>query len=135
MAAKAKKAAGGLGDAGLLLLRVGVGASLFVKHGLEKITHFPQMRSHFPDPIHVGPTVGLIVALLSDSICSILVAIGFYTRVAAAIIVINLLVVFFFMHKFSFMQEHAELVYIYLVVHIYILIAGGGRFTADNKFR
>ena len=93
------------------------------------------MQSHFPNPLHVGATVGLIFALLSDGICSVLVGIGLYTRLAAAVIVINLLVVFFFMHNFSFMQEHAELVYLYLIVYIFLLIAGGGRYTADRKFR
>src|ERR1700742_1733739 len=109
---------------GLLVLRVWLGVSLFAKHGLEKIIHFSQMRQHFPDPIHVGPTVGLIFALLADAVCSVLIALGLFTRLAALIEVINLLVIFLFMHHFSFAEEHAETVYLYLGSYLAILLCG-----------
>lgn len=117
----------------LLVLRIWLGLGLFVKHGMEKLFHFSQMQGHFPDPLHIGATIGLIFALLSDGICSLLVLLGFATRLAALIIVINLLVVFTFIHHFSFMEEHAELVYLMLGGFISILIAGGGKYSLDNR--
>lgn len=120
-------------DTGLLMLRVWLGVSLLVKHGLEKILHFDKMRQHFPDPIGVGPTVGLLFALLSDAICSVLIALGVFTRLAALFEVINLLVIFVFMHRFSFMQEHAETVYLYLGGYLTILLCGPGRFSIDSR--
>ena len=120
-------------DLALLLIRVWFCLSLFVKHGIEKVTHYNEMLSKFPDPIHVGPTVGLIFALISDFVCSFLIIIGLGTRLAAFFMVINLLVVFTFMHQFSFMQEHAELVYLYLGLAIFVLIAGAGKYSMDNK--
>ncbi|TDW96834.1 DoxX family protein [Dinghuibacter silviterrae] len=119
-------------DIALLLLRVWAGASLFVKHGLEKVTHFQDMAAHFPDPIHIGPRLSLIYALITDALCSILVAVGFATRLAAFLIVVNLGVVFGAMHQFSFMADHAELVYLYFGVFATLMITGAGRFSVDS---
>src|SRR5580693_8223206 len=69
---------------GLLLLRLGTGLILFLKHGLEKLTGYSTMVQHFPDPLHVGAHFGLAFALLSDGICSVLVTIGLATRPASS---------------------------------------------------
>jgi putative oxidoreductase len=120
-------------DAALLILRVLLGLGLFAKHGIEKFTNFGQMKDHFPDPLHIGSTLGLIWALLADGICSILVILGAGTRLAALVIVINLFIVFAFMHKFSFAGGHAEMVYVYLGGFITVLLAGAGKYSIDNK--
>lgn len=119
-------------DIALLILRVWVSASLFIRHGLEKVLHFQDMAAHFPDPIHVGVKTGLIYSLISDALCSILVAAGFLTRLAAFLIVVNLGVVFGAMHGFSFQADHAELVYVYLGVYITLVCTGAGRFSVDR---
>lgn len=120
-------------DIAWLLLRVWLGLSLFIMHGIEKIAGFSTMQGHFPDPIHIGRTPGLIFALLSDSICSLLVILGLFTRIASGIIVLNLLVVFIFLHGFSFDKEHAQLVYVYLGGYLAIFISGGGKYSIGKK--
>jgi putative oxidoreductase len=121
------------GDLGLLVLRVWMGLSLFVMHGIEKIFHFSHMLNMpFPDPLHIGSGVSLVYAMVSDAVCSILVMLGIFTRLAAALIVINLLVVFIFMHGFSFGQEHGQLVYVYLGGYIAILASGPGKYSLDS---
>ena len=120
-------------DFGLLILRVWLGLSLFVKHGVEKLFGFQHMLSHFPDPIHIGPVPSLIWATLADGICSLLVIIGLFTRLGSAIIVINLLVVFGILHGFSFMQDHAQLVYVYLGGYLAIFFAGPGKYSVDKR--
>lgn len=120
-------------DIALLFIRVWFCTSLFVKHGIEKFTKFPQMVTHFPDPLHVGPTIGLSFALVADAICTILIILGLGTRLVAIIMVINLLIVFALLHQFSFMKDHAELVYTYLGLTIFIVLAGPGKYSLDNK--
>ena len=120
-------------DIALLILRLWMGLGLFAKHGIEKFANFSQMQQHFPDPLHVGATFSLTFALLSDGICSLLIMLGFATRLAALVIVINLFVVFLTMHQFSFAKEHAELVYIYLGGFLTIFIAGAGKYSIDQK--
>jgi putative oxidoreductase len=122
-------------DLALLLLRSWVAFSLFYKHGIEKLTGFSDMASHFPDPIHIGPKPGLAYALITDGICSILVIAGLATRLSALLIVINLLVVFVFLHGFSFVEGHAELVYVYLGVFMTLAIYGGGKYSMDHRLR
>jgi putative oxidoreductase len=116
----------------LLVLRVFAGLSLFLKHGLEKLTGYSTMVQHFPDPIHIGSHASLAFALLSDGICSILVVVGLATRPAATIILVNLLTVFFFVHHAAFFSSgHVELVWLYITAFAAILTAGPGRLSID----
>jgi putative oxidoreductase len=92
------------------------------------------MVRHFPDPIHVGAHVGSAFALLSDGICSVLVFIGLATRPAAAVILINLLVAFFFVHHAAFISNgHVELVALYIIIFATLLFTGPGRFSVDSR--
>ncbi len=119
-------------SAGLLVLRLAA-LSLFLKHGLEKLTGYSRMVQHFPDPIHVGAHAGLAFALLSDGICSVLVFIGLATRPASAVILTNLLVAFIFVHHAAFFSDgHVELVAIYIIVFATLVFTGPGRFSVDN---
>jgi putative oxidoreductase len=130
------KTAGPTTDFGLLILRVVAGLSLFLKHGLEKLTGYSTMVQHFPDPIHIGAHASLAYALLSDGICSVLVVLGLATRPAALVIVVNLLTVFFLVHHAVFFSSgHVELVLLYIVAFSAVLIAGPGRFSVDGQFQ
>jgi putative oxidoreductase len=120
-------------DAALLVLRVWLGISLFVIHGIEKFANYSQWKAHFPDLLHLGSPLSLTLALIADGICSLLVLAGAGTRIASLFIVINLLVVFTFMHNFSFMGDHAELVYLYLGGYLTIFFAGAGKYSIDRK--
>lgn len=121
-----------LENIGILELRVWLGVVLFAKHGLEKIVHFNEMRQHFPDPLHVGPAIGFLCAFTADAICSILILVGLFTRIAVLIVLINLAVVFYFMHNLSFAGDHAEVVYLYLGGYLAILFLGPGRYSFDS---
>ncbi len=124
-------------DFGLLLLRVGVGASLFLKHGWEKISDFPRMAQHFPDPVHIGPVPSLVIALLSDAICSLLVMLGFFTRPAAFFAACNIAVAWSLVHRLAFFgrgsaPDHGELCVLYIAVLLSLAIAGPGRYSLDR---
>src|ERR1700758_53391 len=115
---------------GLLILRVCAGLSLFLKHGLEKLTGYSHMVQHFPNPIHIGAHASLAYALLSDGICSLLVVLGFATRPASLIILMNLVTAFFLVHHAAFFTNgHVELVVVYIAVFASLLFTGPGRFS------
>jgi putative oxidoreductase len=121
---------------GLLLLRVLAGSSLFLKHGVEKLTGYGTMVQHFPDPIHIGPHASLAYALLSDGICSVLVILGLATRPAAIVILINLLTAFLLVHHAAFFTNgHVELVWVYMAVFAALALAGPGRFSVDARLK
>src|SRR5579864_1609500 len=101
---------------GLLVLRV-AGLSLFLKHGWEKLSGYSTMVQHFPDPIHIGAHASLAYALFSDGICSVLIILGMATRPAAAVILINILTAFVFVHHAAyFSNSHVELLALYIVI-------------------
>jgi putative oxidoreductase len=120
-------------DLGLLLLRLWMGVLLFAQHGLGKVTHFSQMSGHFPNPIHIGPVPSLLFAILSDAICSLLVALGVATRYAALIVVINLGTAFTLVHhmKLSPGAGNGELPLLFLGGFLTLVITGGGRYSID----
>lgn len=121
-------------DNGLLILRVWFGVVLFCKHGVEKIVGFKAMQASFPDPIGIGATPGLVFAFITDVICSIMLILGLYTRLVAFLQTMNLLIVFIFLHRFSFAEEHAEIVYLYLGGFLVLFFCGPGRHSIDLKF-
>jgi putative oxidoreductase len=117
----------------LLVLRLFVGSSLFLKHGLEKITGFSQMAAHFPDPLHIGAQWSLAYALFSDGLCSLLIVIGLGTRWAAFFIAVNTAVAFTFVHRLRLSGEHnGELAWMYLAAALTLFFAGAGKFSVDH---
>lgn len=124
-------------DAGLLILRSSAGLSLFLKHGWEKLSGFGAMAAHFPDPIHIGPIPGLAFALVSDAICSVMVAIGLATRWAALVACINIAAAWSLVHHFAFFGKaqggHGELCVLYLCIFATLFFTGGGRFSIDQR--
>jgi putative oxidoreductase len=123
-------------DIGLLALRIGLGLSLFIRHGWEKISDFSGMAARFPDPLRLGPVPSLSFALLSDAICSILIILGIATRPAALISAVNLLVAFSLVHHFAlFGQRNGEVAYIYLCGMVALVFAGPGKYSLDSRSR
>jgi len=117
----------------LLLLRVFIGTSLFLRHGLEKITGFSEMVRHFPDPFGLGAQWSLAFALISDAVCSMLLIIGLGTRWAAFIIAVNTSVAFVFVHGMRLSGEHnGELPWIYLAGALALFLSGAGKFSVDH---
>jgi len=121
---------------GVLLLRLWFGIPLFLKHGWEKPTNFSQMAQHFPDPLHIGPVPSLIFALVSDAVCSIFIIIGFKTRWAVTLVLINLLVAWSMVHGFKFFgrdADHGELMVLYIGGFAAIWLLGPGKYSVDKR--
>lgn len=123
-------------DLGLLVLRLTTITPLFLKHGIEKIFTFSQMAAHFPDPLHIGPVPSLAFAMISDSICTLLMILGLATRWAAAIVFVNVFVAWALVHHFEFFghaADHGELIVLYLGVTLTLFLSGPGRFSLDGR--
>jgi putative oxidoreductase len=117
----------------LLLLRVFIGTSLFLRHGLEKILGFSEMVKHFPDPLGLGAQWSLGFALISDAMCSLLLIIGLGTRWAALIVAVNTAVAFTFVHRLHLSGEHGgELDWLYLAGAMALFLSGAGKFSVDH---
>lgn len=121
-------------DIGLLLLRLFLGINLFLRHGLEKILHFSSMSHHFPDPIHIGSYWSFLYALLADAICSVLVAVGLGTRVAAVIIAVNIGVAFTLVQRYPFASSQGEMMLLYIGGFLALIFTGSGAYSVNDRF-
>lgn len=125
-------------QAGLAILRIWTGATLFLRHGWEKQpAHWAQFIAHFPDPVGIGPHASFLIAFLSDFVCGILLMIGLGTRWAALICLGNIFVAWAFVHHFAFLgkgpgSDHGELIVLYLGALLTLLIAGPGAACIDR---
>ena len=122
-------------DLALLVLRVWVGVSLFLRHGLEELSGWADAISRFPDPLHLGSQVSFIVATCSDAFFSILVVAGLGTRWAALLIFGNIFVAWALVVHFQFFAHGVsagEAMVLYLGGLVTIAVAGPGRFSADS---
>jgi putative oxidoreductase len=122
-------------DAGLLLLRAWLGLSMFLIHGLGKVSNFTGTIEFFRDKQDIPPILG-VAAVMTETLASVLLAIGLATRWAALAGVVAMSVAFFKVHDMVLTQGDAksgELAFIYLGGYLAILIAGAGRWSVDAK--
>ena len=121
-------------DVALLLVRVWFGASLLLLHGWGKLVGFSSMASQFPDPIGIGKTPSLALAVFAEAVCAALIVLGLFTRAAALVVSINLAVAFWFVHGLKLTGSgNGELAFLYIGAALALFIAGGGKFSVDAK--
>jgi putative oxidoreductase len=121
-------------DLGLLALRLWLGLTMLLNHGLEKLTHFHEKAGSFPDPLGIGSTASLGLAVFAEVVAAALLAAGLFTRFAALVLTINLTVAFLMVHKLALSGAHSgELAFVYLAGFVALFLAGGGRYSMDGR--
>lgn len=119
---------------GLLLLRLVGGGTMLIAHGLPKFMKLWHGDTvGFIDPLGVGDSVSLALAVFAEVICAFLVTIGLKTRLAVIPLIITMVVAFFVIHSSDpFMQK--ELAFIYLAIYLTIFMTGPGWYSVDKQF-
>ena len=119
---------------GLLLMRLWLGLTLLLNHGLSKLKGFDSMAAGFPDPLKIGHGASLALVVFAEVVASLLLAAGLVTRFAALVLVIDMGVAFFVIHERSLSGTHSgELAFIYLAGFVTLFVAGPGRFSVDQR--
>ena len=121
-----------LRDVGLLILRVGAGGLMLV-HGVPKLERL-MGGGGFADPIGIGPTPSLALAVFAEVGCSIALALGLLTRLATLPLITTMLVAVLVVHADDPWSKK-ELGLLYLVPYLTLLLAGPGRFAVDAKLK
>lgn len=125
----------GLTSFALLVLRLWFGLTMFLHHGLDKLTHFSDMSGNFADPLGIGSKVSFALVVFAEVAEALLISIGLLTRLAALILVIDMAVAFFLVHKKALTGDHSgELAFLYLAGYLAIFLAGPGKISADKIF-
>ena len=119
-------------DLALLVLRIWFGLEMAFAHGLPKLMKIVNGDFQFADPIGVGPTLSLVLAVFAEFVCGILIALGFFTRLATIPYLITMLVAAFIVHLDDGWGKIAVPLH-YAVAAIVLLIAGPGRLSLDHR--
>ena len=121
-------------DLALLLLRVWHGAALLLLHGWGKLSGFSSMAGKFPDPFGIGSTPSLALAVVGETVCTTLIILGFFTRVAALGSAITMATAFWYAHGGRLTgTNNGELAFVFLGVFVALFIAGAGKYSLDAK--
>ncbi|NJB82756.1 DoxX family protein [Wenyingzhuangia aestuarii] len=114
----------------ILVLRVTFGITMLYGHGLGKWnTLFGGGEIKFLDPIGIGATASLGLAVFAEVICSVLLIFGLLTRLALIPLLITMMVALNLHMADSFgTQEKAIL---YLAVYAVLFINGSGKYSLD----
>lgn len=122
-----------IGSFALLWLRLIVG-SFMISHGFGKLMMLINgYTSLFPDPLQIGVTASLILAVSAEFLCSILLITGFLTRLATIPLLITMFVAGFVFHATD-PFEIKELALVYASIYVTILLTGAGKFSLDHLF-
>ncbi|ATG21422.1 LysR family transcriptional regulator [Ralstonia pickettii] len=132
-AASAGTAANVALHAGLLFLRVTGSALLIAVHGLPKVLHYSQELTRIEDPFHMGAAPTLLLAILSETLCPLLIALGVLTRLACLPIIATLLVAMLVVHP-GWSLADGQFGWMLLIIFTTVLIAGPGRFSIFPKY-
>jgi putative oxidoreductase len=117
----------------LLVLRVWIGVEMMVVHGVDKLMSFTTTAQDFPDPLGVGHTASLALAVFAEVLVSMFLVIGLFTRLAALVLIIDMTVAFVFVHKCALTGSNSgELAFLYLLAYVVVFLAGPGRVSADK---
>ena len=121
-------------SAGLLLLRVALGAMMAAGHGWGKLSGFAAGSATFPDPLGIGHPLSMAGAVGAEFFCSILVVLGLLTRVAVVPLVFTMAIAAFVVNGGQPWGD-IEFPLLYLVPFAALALTGAGRYSLDALLR
>ena len=118
-------------DAWLLILRILTACFMLAGHGLPKFYKLMAGGEiKFGDPIGLGPTASLTLAVFAEAVCSTFILIGLGTRIAAIPLIMTMAVAAFIAHAGDpFGKKELPLLYLFTYVTLFIL--GSGKYSVD----
>ena len=118
-------------DVGLFLLRFLTGGMMLISHGWPKLANFTNMSSQFPDPIGLGSTFSLTLAVFAEFFCAIALIAGVMTRWMAVPLLITMLVAAIVIHGDDPWGKK-EFALLYAIPFLSLIFTGAGRLSLDS---
>ena len=116
-------------DLASFILRVSL-SLLMLTHGFPKLMKFMDGNMEFGDPIGIGVPASFTLTIFAEVICSILILIGFWTRLALIPLIITMLVAAFIVHSAD-MVGVKEPSLLYLFGYVTLFLLGSGKYAVD----
>ncbi|WP_340153050.1 DoxX family protein [uncultured Marivirga sp.] len=117
----------------LLILRL-AGGLMMLTHGYPKFMKLLSGDFSFADPIGLGEEVSLFATVFAEFICSILVVLGLYTRLASVPVLFTMLIAALVVHGGDPFGKQ-ELGLLYAAVFSVTALNGGGNYSLDKIIR
>lgn len=118
-------------SAGLLVLRLGIGLMMALGHGWGKLITFGERASQFPDPLGVGNSLSMGLAVFAEFFCALAIAFGLLTRAAVLPLMVTMLVAALVIHGGDPWGKK-ELALMYLIPLLALLFTGPGKYSLDR---
>lgn len=112
-----------------LILRLTLGL-LMLSHGIPKLINLINGNMEFGDPIGIGAPASLILTVFAEVLCSLLIIIGLWTRLALIPLIITMVVAVFIIHINDSLGT-MEPALMYLLSYCALFLLGSGRFSVD----
>lgn len=117
---------------GLALLRI-VPSAMMLTHGIPKLQNFfSGDEIKFADPIGIGASPSLFLAVIGEVLCPIFIILGYKTRWFSVPAAVTMLIAAFVQHAADSFKVK-EMAVLYLVFFVVIFLLGPGRFSVDGK--
>ncbi|HEV2393951.1 MAG TPA: DoxX family protein [Verrucomicrobiae bacterium] len=117
----------------LLILRIWLGATILLNHGISKVVGFHTLSGGFPDTLGLGHLGSLVLVIFAEVVAAGLLVVGLVTRFAGLVLAFEMAVAFFAVHRGALSGNHSgELAFIYLAGFLALMIAGPGAISADK---
>ncbi|EFK35054.1 DoxX [Chryseobacterium gleum] len=118
-------------DIVLLVVRVFVGFAM-LSHGFPKLQMLLEGgKIEFFDFMGLGPQVSLILTVFAEFVCSILLILGLFTRVALGFLIFTMIIAGFIVHGADPFEKR-ELALVYLSVYLLLMVIGAGKVSVDH---
>src|SRR5215203_4621475 len=117
-------------DLVILIVRVSI-AALMLSHGLPKMASFlADGPVQFPGLFGLSSELSLTLAVFAEVICSVLILVGFGTRLATIPLIITMLIAVVYIHAADPFAKQ-ELGIHYLLVYGMLFLTGSGKYSVD----
>ena len=116
---------------GILLASRMIFGGLLFSHGIAKWSNFDTMSMMFPDPLGIGSSASLSLAIFGEVICSLGFIVGAFYRLALIPMIFTMCIAFFVIHGADPFAVK-ELALVYLAIFVLMYIAGPGNYSVDR---
>lgn len=121
-------------DLAILVLRLGFGIPMVWLHGWPKLATYSAKRLTFGDPLGIGSSASLSLAIFGELVLAAMVVLGLFTRFAALGVGITMAVAFFLAHDAQLSgPKSGEMAFLFMIAFAALFVCGGGRFSLDAK--
>ena len=116
-------------DSAVLFMRIFIGA-MMLTHGIGKLQNYNAIVNSFPDPFGIGSAVSFALITFTEVVCSVLIIMGLFTRLATLPLIFGMFVATFIAFPDKSFAA-GELSFVYMGIYIMLLISGGGKYAID----